>query len=77
MTFLLAYRIIFRALQGIGAAGCVSLNLTIAYEMVPQHEYPKYAAIVSSASILGSLCGPIIGGAFSERATWRWSFIFM
>lgn len=67
--------IICRAFQGIGAAGCVSLGLTIAYEMVPQHDYPKYAAILSSVSALGSLVGPLIGGAFSERVSWRWIFL--
>jgi MFS family permease len=68
-------RIIFRAFQGIGAAGCVSLGLTIAYEMAPQKEYPKYAAIISSVSALGSLVGPLIGGGFSENVSWRWIFI--
>ena len=53
----------------------VSLGLTIAYEMVPQREYPKYAAIFSTVSAGGSLFGPLIGGAFSEKVSWRWVFL--
>ncbi|ORY05713.1 major facilitator superfamily domain-containing protein [Clohesyomyces aquaticus] len=67
--------IVFRALQGIGAAGCLSMSLTIAYEMVPQDKYPKYAAIFSAVSALGSLSGPLIGGAFAEKSSWRWVFL--
>ena len=67
--------IAFRAIQGIGAAGCVSIGLTIAYEMLAAHDYPKYTAIVSALSAIGSLLGPIIGGAFSDHATWRWVFL--
>ncbi|OAG06096.1 MFS multidrug transporter-like protein [Paraphaeosphaeria sporulosa] len=67
--------IIFRSFQGVGAAGCVSLGLTIAYEMVAEHDYPKYAAIISSFSAFGSLVGPLLGGAFSEKVSWRWIFL--
>ncbi|PVH94609.1 MFS multidrug transporter-like protein [Periconia macrospinosa] len=67
--------IISRAFQGVGAAGCISVGFTIAYEMVAIHDYPKYAAIMTSLSALGSLVGPLIGGALSENASWRWIFL--
>lgn len=67
--------IINRAFQGIGAAGCVSMALTIAYEMVPKCRYPSVAAQLATASALGSLAGPVIGGGVSEKATWRWVFL--
>jgi MFS family permease len=47
----------------------------MAYEQVHEHEYPKYVALISAVSALGSLIGPLIGGAFSEDVTWRWIFL--
>ena len=67
--------IINRAFQGIGAAGCVSMALVIAYEMVPKEQYPAIAAEIAAATALGSLVGPLIGGGVSERSTWRWAFL--
>ena len=67
--------IINRAFQGIGAAGCVSMTLLIAYEMVSKEKYPAVTAQIAGATALGSLVGPLIGGAISERSTWRWVFL--
>lgn len=67
--------VVNRVFQGIGAAGCVSMALTIAYEMVPKGQYPSIAAKLTTASALGALAGPIIGGAVAEKATWRWVFL--
>lgn len=65
-----------RAFQGIGAAGGVSMALVVAYEMVPQDQYPGIAAQIGAAVALGSLVGPLIGGGVSENSTWRWIFLF-
>lgn len=51
------------------------MALTIAYEMVPKCRYPSVAAQLATASALGSLAGPVIGGGVSEKATWRWVFL--
>ncbi len=67
--------IVNRVFQGIGAAGCVSMALTVAYEMVPKGRYPSVAAQLATASALGSLVGPVIGGGIAEKATWRWVFL--
>lgn len=67
--------IVNRVFQGIGAAGCVSMALTVAYEMVPKARYPSIAAQLATASALGSLAGPVIGGGVAEKATWRWVFL--
>lgn len=51
------------------------MTFAIAYEMVPKHEYPAQAALISVAIALGSLVGPLIGGAVSQGTTWRWVFL--
>ncbi len=63
--------IINRAFQSVGAAGCVSMALVMAYEMVPKEQYPAIAAKIAAATALGSLVGPLVGGGISERSTWR------
>ena len=51
------------------------MALTIAYEMVPKGRYPSIAAQLATASALGSLAGPVIGGGVAEKASWRWVFL--
>jgi MFS family permease len=51
------------------------MALILAYEMVPKHQYPQLAAQIAGATALGSLIGPLIGGAVSEKSTWRWVFL--
>ncbi|KAL1642365.1 hypothetical protein SLS58_005439 [Diplodia intermedia] len=68
--------IICRVFQGIGAAGCSSLALIVAYEMVPKERYPMQAAQLAAATALGSLVGPLIGGGASQNSQWRWVFLF-
>ncbi|KAL0260906.1 hypothetical protein SLS55_004598 [Diplodia seriata] len=68
--------IICRVFQGIGAAGCSSLALIVAYEMVPKKQYPMQAAQLAAATAFGSLVGPLIGGGASQNSQWRWVFLF-
>ncbi|KAF2009361.1 MFS multidrug transporter-like protein [Aaosphaeria arxii CBS 175.79] len=71
----LAQLIIFRAFQGIGGAGCFSLATAMMTELVPPETYSKYVANLSTVYALSLLCGPILGGAISSRASWRWIFL--
>ena len=68
--------IISRVFQGIGAAGCWSVALTIGYEMVPKHQHPIQGAQFMTAGALGSLAGPLIGGGTAQNGQWRWAFLF-
>ncbi|KAF4584831.1 hypothetical protein EYR40_001646 [Pleurotus pulmonarius] len=65
--------IVFRALQGIGAAMNVPSSLAmirIAYQdpVEQNHAYAWYA----SAGAIGNVLGFIIGGVLTARTTWRW-----
>ncbi|TVY37363.1 MFS thioclapurine efflux transporter [Lachnellula subtilissima] len=67
--------IIFRAFQGIGASGIYSMIMAIAPTMVPEKEFGKYIAVVSTVFVVASVLGPILGGAINSHATWRWVFL--
>ncbi|HEX3784928.1 MAG TPA: MFS transporter [Pseudonocardiaceae bacterium] len=71
----------FRAFQGLGAGGLMSLALAIIGDIVPPRERAKYQgyflAVFGSASVLG----PVIGGFLAGQsqilhiAGWRWVFL--
>ncbi|TRX97449.1 hypothetical protein FHL15_001727 [Xylaria flabelliformis] len=67
--------IVFRAFQGVGGAGTNSLATVILIELVPSEKYAKYTSAVSLVYSLSLLLGPILGGAISQYATWRWIFL--
>ncbi|KAI1267056.1 MFS multidrug transporter-like protein [Xylariaceae sp. FL1019] len=67
--------IVFRAFQGVGGAGTYALCTVILVELVPSEKYAKYTASISVIFSISLLIGPILGGAFSQSATWRWIFL--
>jgi MFS family permease len=67
--------IIGRVLQGIGACGCYSGAVTYISMTTTRRERPLYLSGVIATWSLGSVVGPVIGGAFAQSsATWRWAF---
>ncbi|KAH6638613.1 major facilitator superfamily domain-containing protein [Truncatella angustata] len=67
--------IIGRVLQGVGAAGCYSGAITFISTLTSQHERPLYLSGIVAIWSVGSVVGPVIGGAFAQsNATWRWGF---
>lgn len=67
--------IIGRVLQGVGACGCYSGAVTYISVMTTKRERPLYLSGVVATWSLGSVIGPVIGGAFAQSsATWRWAF---
>ncbi|KAG8160023.1 hypothetical protein KVR01_010660 [Diaporthe batatas] len=68
--------IVFRAFQGVGGSGIYSLSTIMVPLMVPPQKYPTYISIISSTFAISSVLGPILGGAITDRTTWRWVFFF-
>lgn len=64
-----------RSIQGIGGGGIITLSQVIFCDIVPLRLRPKYFAIVLVAWSVGTIIGPVVGGAFVEHSTWRWAFI--
>ncbi|KAJ4291343.1 hypothetical protein N0V88_006351 [Collariella sp. IMI 366227] len=63
-----------RAIQGIGGGGVITMGQVIFADIVPLRQRPKYFSLVLAAWALGSVLGPVIGGAFVEHAVWEWCF---
>ncbi|KNG52046.1 MFS general substrate transporter [Stemphylium lycopersici] len=63
-----------RSIQGIGGGGIITLTQVIFCDIVPLRQRPKFFAMVLGAWSVGSIIGPVVGGALVENASWRWCF---
>ncbi|KAI9701069.1 MAG: hypothetical protein M1836_001738 [Candelina mexicana] len=63
-----------RSIQGVGGGGIVALTYVIVTDMVTLKERGKWFGLISMTWAIGSVSGPVIGGAFAEKASWRWIF---
>jgi EmrB/QacA subfamily drug resistance transporter len=70
----------FRAFQGIGAGGLMSLALAIVGDIIPPRERARYQgyfmAVFATSSVLGPVAGGFLAGQSSllGLAGWRWIF---
>ncbi|KAG9245097.1 MFS multidrug transporter-like protein [Calycina marina] len=70
----IALLLVGRCVQGVGGGGLVALTYVIVADMVPLRERGKWFSIISLQWAIGSVMGPVIGGAFAEKTNWRWIF---
>ncbi|KAJ2988786.1 hypothetical protein NUW58_g3795 [Xylaria curta] len=67
--------IIGRVIAGIGGSGMYSGTLTYVSVLTGLRERPAYLAGSTVVWGIGSVLGPVVGGAFAvSPATWRWGF---
>jgi MFS family permease len=64
--------IVGRAITGIGASGLFGGTLVVISAVVPKAQQPLYFALVTSVYTMTEVLGPLIGGAFTSHASWRW-----
>ncbi|KAH0559978.1 hypothetical protein GP486_003494 [Trichoglossum hirsutum] len=67
--------IVGRAIAGLGCAGIYSGGLIIVSYSVPLRQQPIYNGIISSTWGIASVAGPLMGGVFTEKISWRLCFI--
>ncbi|KAF8863427.1 putative HC-toxin efflux carrier [Acephala macrosclerotiorum] len=66
--------IIGRAIAGLGSAGIFSGALIIVAYSVPLQKRPMYSGFIGGMYGIASVAGPLLGGLFTDKATWRWCF---
>jgi MFS family permease len=67
--------IIGRAICGVSGAGMYVGLMTLIAVTTTMHERPMYVSGGGLVWGIGTVLGPIVGGAFTDSsATWRWSF---
>src|SRR4051812_13699496 len=64
----------FRALQGLGAGGLMTLAMAIVGEIVSPRERGRYQGYIQMVFVVASVAGPLLGGVFVDHASWRWVF---
>ena len=66
--------IAFRALQGTGAGGLMTLAMALVAEIVSPRERGRYQGYIQMVFVLASVAGPLLGGVFADHLSWRWVF---
>ncbi|KAI2780340.1 major facilitator superfamily protein [Daldinia loculata] len=63
-----------RAIAGMGSSGLFSGVMVIMFHTVPLRQRPIYQGAFGAIFGIASVIGPLIGGSFTDRVTWRWCF---
>jgi EmrB/QacA subfamily drug resistance transporter len=63
-----------RALQGVGAGGVIAMGFTMMTHIVPPRETGRYHGYNGITWSVATVAGPLVGGALTQHASWRWVF---
>ena len=66
--------LICRAIQGAGGGGIVVMTEIVVCDMIPLRLRGEWFGLLSGMYAVGTVLGPIVGGAFAQHVTWRWIF---
>ena len=69
----IAWLVAFRAVQGIGAGGLMTLATATVADLVSPRERGRYQGYIQLSFVLASLAGPLLGGLFVDHLSWRWA----
>jgi MFS family permease len=63
-----------RAVTGLGAGGLVVGMHTIVGQVVRLEDRSMHYSSLGACFTLASFGGPLVGGAFTDKLSWRWCF---
>jgi EmrB/QacA subfamily drug resistance transporter len=66
--------ILFRALQGVGGGGLMSLAQAAIADVVAPRQRGRYQGYLAMVWAMASIAGPLVGGWVSDHLSWRWLF---
>lgn len=61
-----------RVVQGVGGGGLIILVNIVISDLFSMRERAKYFGLVGMTWALASAVGPVVGGVFTEKVSWRW-----
>lgn len=67
--------IVGRAITGFGVAGSFAGSYIIIGVSAPEKKRPALTGLLGSAYAVASVIGPLVGGALTDRVTWRWWYV--
>ena len=66
--------IAFRAVQGLGGGGLLTLSFAIMGDVIAPRDRGRYQGYFGGVFAISSVLGPLIGGLLVDHASWRWVF---
>ncbi|KAI9814205.1 MAG: hypothetical protein M1827_003371 [Pycnora praestabilis] len=69
-----AIMLVGRSIQGVGSGGIVALTYIIVTDLVALRERGKWFGLISMTWAVGTITGPVLGGVFAVKLSWRWIF---